>query len=44
MTVKINIWRGELPKWTVYNAIYGKDVGHASISVIDDKNPETMIR
>jgi hypothetical protein len=43
MTVKINIWRGELPKWTVYNAIYGKDVGHASISVIDDKNPEDTI-
>ncbi|NES71218.1 MAG: hypothetical protein F6K24_41425 [Okeania sp. SIO2D1] len=43
MTVIINIWRGELPKWTVYNAIYGKDVGHASISVVDDKNPQDEI-
>ncbi|NEQ38433.1 MAG: hypothetical protein F6K40_20045 [Okeania sp. SIO3I5] len=43
MTVIANIWRGELPQFTVWNAIYGKDVGHASMLVINDENPEDTI-
>ena len=43
MTVIINIWRGKLPQFTVWNAIYGKDVGHASMLVINDENPEDTI-
>ena len=43
MTVIVNIWRGELPQFTVWNAIYGKDVGHGSMLVINDENPEDTI-
>ena len=43
MTVIVNIWRGKLPQFTVWNAIYGLNVGHASMLVIDDENPEDTI-
>ena len=38
MTVIVNIWLGEIPQFTVWNGIRGKDVGHASILVLDDEN------
>ncbi|GGA11121.1 hypothetical protein [Okeania sp. KiyG1] len=43
MTVIINIWRGKLPQFTGYNAIFGFNVGHASMLVFDDENPEDEI-
>ncbi|NEQ36118.1 MAG: hypothetical protein F6K40_07400 [Okeania sp. SIO3I5] len=43
MTVIVNIWLGELPQFTVWNAIYGLNVGHGSMLVINDENPEDTI-
>mgnify|MGYP001050069657 FL=1 len=43
MTVIVNIWLGEIPQFTVWNGIRGKDVGHASTLVIDDENSEDTI-
>lgn len=43
MTVVINIWKGELPQRTGYNAIFGLNVGHASMLIINDKNPKDKI-
>ena len=42
MTVIINFWKGTLG-YTAYNAIYGLDVGHASMQVINNKNPKDEI-
>jgi len=42
MTVIINFWKGTLGD-TAYNAIYGLDVGHVSMRVINDKNPKDEI-
>ncbi|MEB3340477.1 hypothetical protein [Okeania sp.] len=42
MTVIINFWKGTLRDNT-YNAIYGLDVGHVSMFVINDKNPKDEI-
>ena len=42
MTVIINFWKGTLGD-TAYNAIYGLDVGHVSMHVINDKNPKDEI-
>ncbi|MGD1806949.1 hypothetical protein ACP6PL_16140 [Dapis sp. BLCC M126] len=42
MTVIINFWKGTL-RDTAYNAIYGLDVGHVSMHVINDKNPKDEI-
>ncbi|NER02239.1 MAG: hypothetical protein F6K17_06155 [Okeania sp. SIO3C4] len=42
MTVIINFWKGTLG-YTAYNAIYGLDVGHVSMEVINDKNPKDKI-
>ncbi|MCL2934145.1 MAG: hypothetical protein MGG11_18455 [Trichodesmium sp. MAG_R03] len=42
MTVIVNFWKGTLG-YTAYNAIYGLDVGHASMQVINDKNPKDEI-
>ncbi|MGD1712415.1 hypothetical protein [Dapis sp. BLCC M172] len=42
MTVIINFWKGTLGD-TAYNAIYGLDVGHVSMHVINDKNPRDEI-
>ncbi|NEQ36119.1 MAG: hypothetical protein F6K40_07405 [Okeania sp. SIO3I5] len=43
MTVIVNIWLGELPQFTVWNAIYGLNVGHGSMLVINDENPEDTV-
>ena len=43
MTVIVNIWRGKLPQFSVWNAIYRQNVGHASMSVINDLNKEDTI-
>lgn len=43
MTVIVNVWRGKLPQSTAYNAIFGLNVGHASMLVFDDENPEDEI-
>ncbi|GGA11107.1 hypothetical protein [Okeania sp. KiyG1] len=43
MTVIVNIWLGELPQFTVWNAIYGLNVGHGSMLVINDENPKDKI-
>lgn len=42
MTVIINFWKGTLG-YTAYNAIYGLDVGHVSMQVINDRNPKDEI-
>ena len=42
MTVIINFWKGTLG-YTAYNAIYGLDVGHVSMEVINDRNPKDKI-
>ncbi|MGK7919638.1 MAG: hypothetical protein AB4080_06480 [Trichodesmium sp.] len=42
MTVIINFWKGTLGH-TAYNAIFGLDVGHVSMQVINDKNPKDKI-
>ncbi len=42
MTVIINFWKGTLG-YTAYNAIYGLDVGHVSMHIINDKNPKDEI-
>ncbi len=42
MTVIINFWKGTLG-YTAYNAIYGLDVGHVSMQIINDRNPKDEI-
>ena len=42
MAVIINFWKGTLG-YTAYNAIYGLNVGHVSMHVINDKNPTDEI-
>ena len=42
MTIVVNFWKGTLG-YTAYNAIYGLDVGHASMQVINDENPTDEI-
>ncbi|MEM1169826.1 MAG: hypothetical protein AAGJ08_12295 [Cyanobacteria bacterium P01_H01_bin.35] len=42
MTVIINFWKGTLG-YSAYNAIYGLDVGHVSMQVINDRNPKDEI-
>ncbi len=42
MTVIINFWKGTLG-YTAYNAIYGLDVGHVSMQIINDRNPKDKI-
>ena len=42
MTIVVNFWKGTLG-YTTYNAIYGLDVGHASMQVINNENPTDEI-
>lgn len=42
MTIVVNFWKGTVG-YTAYNAIYGLDVGHASMQVINDENPTDEI-
>mgnify|MGYP006254837415 FL=1 len=42
MTIVVNFWKGTLG-YTAYNAIYGLDVGHASMQVINNENPTDEI-
>jgi len=37
MNVLIHIWKGEMPRMAVFNAIYATGVGHASISIIKNE-------
>ncbi|MCG6133871.1 MAG: hypothetical protein MET45_04295 [Nostoc sp. LLA-1] len=36
MTVKVYIWKGNLPKYTVYSELITGTTGHASLEIIDD--------
>ncbi len=42
MTAIINFWKDALG-YTAYSAIFGLDVGHVSMQVINDKNPKDEI-
>jgi len=42
MTVIVNIWRGKIPH-TGWNAISLQNVGHTSMLVFDEENPEDEI-
>ncbi|NEO94194.1 MAG: hypothetical protein F6K56_29955, partial [Moorea sp. SIO3G5] len=43
MSIIVHIWTGEMPKMAMLNAIYGGNVGHASITIVDLQNERKPI-
>ncbi len=43
MSIIVHIWTGKMPKMAVLNAIYGGNVGHASITIVDLQNESKPI-